>query len=185
MQYFRVLFPSRPVKNANYRIKYAFFRSDSLNVKLCWTDLPFSCSREDLPLWEEEEAVSLWVWGEEEVWAPLPPPSQRGSVPAAQRGWSSLWDPAASCTTSQAKIRISNPRYSRTIHVLQFFTDFLYNSQSTASNDKPGILLFDSQHQNTSVLSENNFCSSKTKFWKYTYVPSSDGLFLSCSSSSL
>lgn len=69
--------------------------------------MPFSCFQEGLPLWEEV-AESLLVWEEEGESALLLLPSQRDSVPAAQRVWSSLWDPAASYKTSQTRKWFSN-----------------------------------------------------------------------------
>lgn len=60
-----------------------------------YLNLPISCFQGGFPLWEEV-AEFLWALGEEKEWAPLLLPSQRGLIPAAQRGWSSLWDPAAS-----------------------------------------------------------------------------------------
>lgn len=61
--------------------------------------LPASYFQEGLPLWEEA-AVFLQAQEEEEGWVHLPP-FQRASGPAAQTVWSSLVDPAASCTTTK------------------------------------------------------------------------------------
>lgn len=90
----------------------------SLKVGSMLTDLPFSCFREGLPLWEEV-AESLWVLEEEGEWTLRLLPSQTDSVPAAQRVWSSLWDPAASCKAVRQTNAFLIPKYSGLLRVFK------------------------------------------------------------------